>query len=270
LDSPEITITRGFISLDWGQVHYRMAGHGIPLLLLHKTDFSSRSYSKVLPLLADGFRVIAPDLPGNGESDDPPRQWELERYAIELLKFLDKIGIDRFHIAGASSGAALACEIAASYPARVLKLVLFGLPRWVDEAARETMRHDPVYYGVLKTNEDGSHLTEIWQRNYPNWQHLPFENFHHYFMDFISRKPRAYEMVEAVLRYPEASRLPLILPTIPTLLVSGDADERFAPFIEDTKGLVPHAQTVALPPGSMLALRAPTLFASTIREFVSG
>jgi hypothetical protein len=53
-----ITIKRGFVDRSWGQVHYRTAGSGPALVLTHKTYYSSRSFLRVMPLLAPYFRVI--------------------------------------------------------------------------------------------------------------------------------------------------------------------------------------------------------------------
>ena len=55
--------------VDGRRVHYRRAGSGPPLVLLHALGESSYSWTRVLPALATGHTVIAPDLPGFGDSE---------------------------------------------------------------------------------------------------------------------------------------------------------------------------------------------------------
>ena len=60
---------RGFVSTPHGQVHYRTAGAGEPLLLLHQTSRSSDEFAEMLPILGRSRRVIAMDTLGYGDSD---------------------------------------------------------------------------------------------------------------------------------------------------------------------------------------------------------
>ena len=66
-------IKQAFVDLPQGQIHYRHAGDGPPLLLLHPTSFSSEAYLEIMPILAARFRVIAMDRFGHGGSDPPLR-----------------------------------------------------------------------------------------------------------------------------------------------------------------------------------------------------
>lgn len=252
--------------MEWGQVHYRTAGSGPTLVLTHKTYFSSRSFLRVMPLLAPYFRVIVPDTPGQGESDNPPTQWSIPQYASALFEVLDALKVDKFYLVGNSTGAAIACEAAVICPARIEKLVLFGMPRWKDEAARSALRQIPLFYGPLEVKEDGSHYTDNWQRMKSRWEGYPEECFEIDFQEAMSRTPRTYEGIEAVLSYDEASRLPLI--SVPTLLLWADADTMFVPFIEDTARLVPHATTKVLHSTALMYLRDPESYAATLLEYL--
>jgi pimeloyl-ACP methyl ester carboxylesterase len=261
-----ITIKRGFVDRSWGQVHYRTAGSGPALVLTHKTYYSSRSFLRVMPLLAPYFRVIVPDTPGQGESDNPPSQWSIPQYASALFGVLDVLRVDEFYLVGNSTGAAIACEAAVICPTRIKKLVLFGMPRWKDEAARQALRRLPLFYGPLEVKEDGSHYTAIWQGMKPRWEGYPSECFEIEFQEAMSRTPRTYEGIEAVLRYDEASRLPLL--KVPTLLMWADGDTMFTPFIEDTTRLVPHATTKILHSSPLMYLRDPEPYAATLLEYL--
>ena len=63
---------RAYINIPMGQIHYRIDGRGEVLILLHQATLASDEYSEMIPLLADKFQVIAPDIPGHGNSVKPP------------------------------------------------------------------------------------------------------------------------------------------------------------------------------------------------------
>jgi pimeloyl-ACP methyl ester carboxylesterase len=261
-----IKIKRGFVDRPWGQVHYRTAGNGPALVLTHKTYFSSRSFIRVMPLLTADFRVIALDTPGQGESENPPTQWTIPQYATDLLDVLDTLNIEDFYLVGNSTGAAIACEAAVVCPSRIKKLVLFGMPRWKDSAARQALRQSPFFYGPPAVKADGSHYSANWQWVKSQCVGETFECFEIYFQEVISRQERTYEGIEAVLRYEEASRLPLI--SVPTLLMWARSDTMFVPFIEDTAQLVPHSITKVLHGSSLMYLRDPKLYAETLLGYL--
>lgn len=250
----------------WGQVHYREAGSGKPLVLTHKTYFSSRTFVRLIPLLAKHFHMICPDTPGQGDSDDPPDQWSIPQYAQALLDTLTALGVDKFQLIGNSTGASIACEAAVIAPERIEKLVLFGMPRWKNEEARQNLRQSPLYYGPLDLKEDGSHLKIIWDRLYPRWNGYPYECFEIDFFEAITRTPRTYEGIEAVLSYNETTRLPII--KSPTLLMWAEGDTMFTPFIENTIKLVPHAQTKLTGSTALMYLRDPEDYAKAVLEFL--
>jgi pimeloyl-ACP methyl ester carboxylesterase len=80
-----------------------------------------------LPLAKAGFRVIAPDLPGYGYSDKPSDgRYTIDAQAHAVLGLMDRLGIDRATIVGASYGGAVAATIALDEPERVVSLVLVG------------------------------------------------------------------------------------------------------------------------------------------------
>ncbi len=261
-----IKIKRGFVDREWGQVHYRTAGNGPALVLTHKTYFSSRSFMRVMPFLAPNFRVIVLDTPGQGESENPPTQWTIPQYAVDLFEVLDSLKVEDFYLVGNSTGAAIACEAAVICPSRIKKLVLFGMPRWKDDAARQDLRQSPFFYGPPEVKEDGSHYSTNWQRVKSLCLGYPSECFEIYFQEVISRQKRTYEGIEAVLMYDEASRLSLI--SVPTLLMWAMEDSMFTPFIEDTARLVRQSTTKVLHGSPLMYLRDPKAYAETVLKYL--
>lgn len=125
-----------------GQVHLRETGSGPPVLLLHKTPTSSLTYTRVLPLLAAaGYRAIAMDTPGYGQSDRPAETpTEMTFYADVVRDVLDALGIERVRLVGFYTGAKIALETAASHPERVSSLVLSGISINDDAAQKEAYK----------------------------------------------------------------------------------------------------------------------------------
>ena len=78
-----------YIEVSEGQLHFLQAGSWVPLLLLHQTSLSSEEYSRVIPLLANDFQVLALDLPGHGKSLQPRSGYRIEDHAKSVLDFLD-------------------------------------------------------------------------------------------------------------------------------------------------------------------------------------
>jgi 2-hydroxy-6-oxonona-2,4-dienedioate hydrolase len=111
------------ISLCWVE-----SGNGVPLLLVHGGHGGSVHWSANLADLGQDHRVIAPDLPGFGESSDPGRCLTPEEHAHELVAWLARIDVPRVRVVGFSFGSLVALAFAIAHPAAVEALVLVNLP----------------------------------------------------------------------------------------------------------------------------------------------
>jgi len=108
-----------------------------PLLALHGVTGHGQRWQRLARQQLAGYRVIAPDLRGHGESVRLP-PWTLERHAADLLAVLDRLGLSGLPVIGHSFGAAVAIYLARLAPQRVTKLILvdpaIGLePDFADE-----------------------------------------------------------------------------------------------------------------------------------------
>jgi pimeloyl-ACP methyl ester carboxylesterase len=112
------------------------AGTGSPVVLLHAGVADRRMWAAQLPVLAERYRVLAPDLPGYG--DAPLAPGPLSNVA-EVVGFLDDRGIEAAAFVGASFGGRVALEVATAHPDRVTALVLLcpGLRGVAPTAASE-------------------------------------------------------------------------------------------------------------------------------------
>jgi len=105
-------------------VAYRAAGSGPVLLLVHGMAGSSATWRYVLPPLAERFTVIAPDLPGHGESDKPRGDYSLGAFASSLRDLLVALGHERATLVGQSLGGGVAMQFAYQFPERCERLAL--------------------------------------------------------------------------------------------------------------------------------------------------
>lgn len=119
-----------FTIVDGVRIHYQEAGDekAPPLILIHGFISSNLVWNEVfLPLAKAGFRVIAPDLPGYGYSDKPrDGEYTIAAQARAVLGLMDRLGIEKATIVGASYGGAVAAMLALDCPERVARLVLVG------------------------------------------------------------------------------------------------------------------------------------------------
>lgn len=121
---------RGYVDVDWGQLHYETAGSGErTIALFHETGVDHHSYERLAPELAGELRVFAFDTPGCGESDPPPGITTIEEYTARLRAAIDVLGIDRLAVLGVHTGAQIAVQMAAvELPDRVEAVFCLGLP----------------------------------------------------------------------------------------------------------------------------------------------
>jgi pimeloyl-ACP methyl ester carboxylesterase len=121
-------ITRGYVDSVEGQMHYREAGVGPPVVLIHQGPGSSSMWTALLPVLAGlGWRAVAFDLPGLGLSDPPSVQPDLSYYARRIAEAADRLGLQSYHIVGHHTGAFVGLFLANAYPDRVRRMVGYGL-----------------------------------------------------------------------------------------------------------------------------------------------
>src|SRR5688572_14857596 len=95
------------------------------VLFLHGLGVNASSWTlQFPPLIQAGFRPLAPDLPGFGESRYDGRGWSLRRIAAVLAALLDELALGRVHLVGLSMGGAIAQQFVFDTPHLVKKLVL--------------------------------------------------------------------------------------------------------------------------------------------------
>ncbi|MGA8115374.1 MAG: alpha/beta hydrolase [Actinocatenispora sp.] len=137
-------------------VHRFGPADGRPLLALHGLSGHGARFADLAGRL-DGYRIIAPDLRGHGQSPVLP-PWDLDRHVEDLLAVLDQYGLDRVPVVGHSLGGVLALRLANAAPDRVDRVALLdpgtGMEPGRAMAAADRMAVDISYADRAEARED--------------------------------------------------------------------------------------------------------------------
>ncbi len=213
------------------QWHWLDSGPGgDPLVVLHGFGADADHWTLVAPLLVRRFRILAPDLPGWGDSGPPANDdWSMDAQARRLAGWLDEQGIDQCWLGGNSMGGYVAVAFARLFPARVRGLWLLA-PGGVRSVAYselfeeiEAGRHNPL---IVRNRSDFRRLLDFcfFRRPwipYPLFRYLSGRNMgrldmaHPAFDGMRDNSPPLEEMARGM--------------EIPTLVVWGEHDRVLNP-----------------------------------------
>ena len=104
--------------MDAVDLAYDEAGTGPAVVLIHGHPFNRSMWAPQLAALADGYRVVAPDLRGYGDSPVTPGTVPMSQLAADVARLLDRLGVARAALVGLSMGGLVAMEMAIADPAR--------------------------------------------------------------------------------------------------------------------------------------------------------
>ena len=121
------------------ELYYEIHGSGAPLILISGLGYSSWQWHKMVPFLAEHFKVITFDNRGAGQSDKPAEPYTAQMLAADTVGLLNELGIEKAVVMGHSMGGFVAQAIALDFPQAVEKLILcstnFGGPRHIPVTA---------------------------------------------------------------------------------------------------------------------------------------
>ncbi len=130
------------VIIDDLNISYEDIGEGKVLLLLHGWGASKEAFSPIIKRMSRTMRVIAPDFPGFGHSDEPKEIWDVEKYAEFTNKFIEKLGIGKAIWLAHSFGGRVVMKLYAMTAEKPEKIVL------VDSAGIKPKRKADYYIKV--------------------------------------------------------------------------------------------------------------------------
>jgi pimeloyl-ACP methyl ester carboxylesterase len=250
------------------RIAYEQVGTGPTLILLHGILGDSRMFAPQIAGLADSFTLVACDVPGCGQSSDPPSSWRMPDYADCLAEFIAAVGLQNPHVLGVSWGGVLTLELANRHPTVPARLVLVGayagwagslppeecerrLTSCLREAELPPEQFIPGWIsGLLTPAADASLVSDVID---------VMSDFH----------PDGYRvMAQAVAD----ADLRSVLANIdrPTLVIHGDADTRSPVHVgEKLQAAIPGALLTVIPnAGHLCNLENPERFNAEARSFL--
>jgi pimeloyl-ACP methyl ester carboxylesterase len=173
--------------VDGIKLHYLTAGHGPPVILLHGYAETSRMWKPIIPLLAERFTVVAPDLPGIGDSAIPANGLDMKSAAIRIHSLARSLGVQKARVVGHDIGLMVAYAYAAQFPSETEKLVLMdaflpGVAGW------EAVYNNPAIWHFRFNGPTPEQLVQGRERIY----------FEHFWNNFAADKTRSIPEADRV------------------------------------------------------------------------
>lgn len=134
-------MTRGVVrARDGVRLHYRRAGRGPGMVLLHGWPQTGHMWRKVMPALAERFTVVAPDLRGYGDSDRPASGYDKRTMAADVADLIGALDLGPVVLVGHDRGGRVAHRFALDHPSLLTHLVLLDIAPTYDLFERMDQR----------------------------------------------------------------------------------------------------------------------------------
>jgi pimeloyl-ACP methyl ester carboxylesterase len=260
IENKKVDKVSGYAPVNGIKMYYEIHGEGIPLVLIHGGGSTIQtSFSKILPLFAQHYKVIAVELQAHGHTSDRDSPESFEQDADDVAALLQFLKINKAHILGFSNGGNTAMQIAIRHPELVNKLVPVSsfykregmMPGFWDGMQQATLENMPAllktYY--LQINNDQKGLQNMFNKD-----------------------------KDRMLHFKDWSDEALLSTKAPTLLINADHDVATNEHAVKMSQLIPNAQLMILPGthGSFIGevcateegSKMPEATASMIREFL--
>ena len=263
MDDVASTLDRKTFSIAGAEIEVFEGGQGNPLLFLHSAQGLIPN-DPFLALLAKERRIIAPSHPGFGKSTLPDWVDSVDDIAHIYLELMDRLGLGKVDVMGASVGGWIAADVASKVPERINRLVLIapvgvkvGTPDKLDIPDMFAMPQDKLakllYHDPAKHRPDLAAMSDeqiaTMARNRETLALITWEPYMH--------NPKLKHRLHRV--------------TAPALFLRGESDGLIsAPYMEKYAALLPNARTVTIAQaGHAIAVEQPQALASKVIEFLN-
>lgn len=255
-------IRRSFIDLSHGQVHVRQAGQveNPTMVLFHQSPSSSVMFEPLMLELAEDFHLIAPDMPGFGESA-PITHVSIPIFAQIMDELLTELVIKETYLFGHHTGASLAVALAARDADRFQSLALCGPPLLTD-AQKKSLPAMAIYEAE---QSDGSHLTRMWAKFAKKEDGVSADIIHREIMLALKAGKSYVESYRAVADYDLDHDLRSL--NCPVLVFAGENDS-LRSYLDRTEAVLRNGKMhVAKGAGTYICEREPLHVATLLKHF---
>jgi len=175
------TFRHGMADVNGVRLHYVIGGAGPPVVLLHGWPLTWYSWRHVMPLLAEQYTVLAPDLRGLGNSGKPTSGYDKKTVAEDVYQLVQQLGFGPVLLVGHDIGGLVAYPYAAAHRESVRKLVIIettlmgagpevGLEAKLDSSAELRLWHMtfhmvPGLAEMLVAGRERQYLAQFYDRN---------------------------------------------------------------------------------------------------------
>jgi pimeloyl-ACP methyl ester carboxylesterase len=258
------------VTVGENELFYVEEGEGFPLVLIHGLAGDHTAWTPQLPRLAAGYRTVAFDNRGAGQSTQRDEPVSTEDLARDTLALMDALGIERAHVVGRSMGGAVGQHLALLAPARIASLVLLA----------SFARLDPLGMRVLTNMREVLEWTGSWEAHARH----SVQNF--VSARFFNEQPEAVARIEALIGgetrlqacYVRQNHACLEHDTLdrlgeigcPTLVLGGGRDPICSPTATAWLGAIPGSETILFEESShFFLLEEPERFLGTLEEWLA-
>lgn len=249
-------IRKAFVYVQARHVHYRVAGDGPPVVLLHDSPRSSLLHTRLLREFSDEFTVYALDTPGYGQSDPLPQdpRPEIDDFGDALAATLEALGLGRATVYSYHTSSKIAVACALRHTDAIGQLLIDGISVPSQLPEEEFVAR---YMSPFIPDASGAYLAEHWTKmrdlhrffpwfdvglapRMPTDEPTPVQ-MHEYALDLFSAGAHYSSAYSAAMRYAVRSKLAGL--TVPTTVVARQNDVLFG-FLDAVETLLPRCGRV--------------------------
>ena len=155
------------------KLYYEIHGTGQPLILLHGGLMSGETFGPVLPMLADKYQVIVPDLQGHGRTADIDRPIDTGLMGDDIAALIDYLHLEKPDLVGYSLGGGVALQTAVRHPDKIRRLVLVSANIRRDAIPPEMLAQQGQVNGAAAEFMTETPMYQLYQRVAPRPQDFP-------------------------------------------------------------------------------------------------
>ncbi|MAT99835.1 MAG: 3-oxoadipate enol-lactonase [Anaerolineaceae bacterium] len=248
-------------------LHYVCEGvlEGLPLVFINSLGTDLRIWDRVVPHFGHSYRIIRYDKRGHGLSDCPPAPYAIRDHATDLAALLDQLEVPQAILVGISVGGMIALDFTATWPERVLSLVLCDTAPKIGTAVLWNERITNLRQHGMNAMRD-TILSRWFADDFAKQEPAAFSGY----ANMLTRMPvEGYTGTCATIRDANLTEAAKTI-TAPTLVLCGAEDLATPPaLVQGLCELIPHAQFHKIPDAAHLpCIEQPDILAEHIAQFI--